>query len=293
MSASTVEYRRAETVDEALDVLAARPDATVLASGHSVLPQMNDGGRVPEFVLDIGPIASLRGVEVGDETVSIGALTTYATVEHSERLAAMAPALTESVRRTADTQIRNRSTVGGNLATPYPASDLSVGVLAAGGTLVVRGPDGERRLDAASFFTGKHATALAPDELLVAIEVPRVDRTVGGTYVKRTEPCSRYTLVGVAARLTVEDGEVASAAVAALGAADHAVSLDAVTAALERTQADSETFEAAAARAADSVDESARLDSDGASATHRKRLLEAATREALEGAAASSSTGRK
>jgi aerobic carbon-monoxide dehydrogenase medium subunit len=109
--------------------------------------------------------------DLGDH-LAIGALTRHHDVATSPVVAGRAPLLREAAAAIADPQVRHRGTIGGSLAHADPAADLAVAVLALDATIVARGPAGERLIPADRFFTGRHRTALAPDELLVEVRVP-------------------------------------------------------------------------------------------------------------------------
>jgi carbon-monoxide dehydrogenase medium subunit len=279
------DYLRAESVEHALDLLDEHPDAEVLAGGHSLLPTMKSGLADPDTVVDIGDIESMQGIEHDGETTSIGALTTYAEIDDTEQLWDGATALAEAASEIGDTQVRNRGTIGGNLAHSDPASDLPGAAIASDLTLVAEGRDGERRIDADDFFIAMYMTDLAEDELLTRVEVPRVNGSAGGAYVKKPSPSSGYALVGVAARLHLDDGTVTDARVGANGVMDHGVRLDPVEDALEGERLNEDTITAAAEHAAADLDESMMMDDIQASAEYRAHLLEVYTERALERAA--------
>lgn len=279
------EYHEAESTAEAIDFLAEHESAEteLLAGGHSLLPAMKSGLSSPEVLIDISRIEELTGVAVEDGTVTIGAMTSYNDVLGAEGADDHVPALTAAIERVGDRQVRNRGTVGGNLAHADPASDLPGAVLASEATLVVQGPDGEREVPAEEFFLGMYATDVGPDELLTRIEIPSAEGAVG-TYAKKASPSSGYAMVGVSALVTVEDGTVSSARVGANGVIDHAVRLEGVENALVDEPLEEETIEAAAARAGESLDTALMMDDLRASGEFRAQLLEVYTRRALEGA---------
>jgi carbon-monoxide dehydrogenase medium subunit len=279
------DYERPETVDAALDTLAANPDAEILAGGHSLLPTMKSGLASPDLLVDISRIDAMQGIDVADGTVSIGALTSYATVADHDAVRESVEVLAEAAHAVGDVQVRNRGTIGGNLAHADPASDLPAAALAADATMVVRGPDGERRVDADDFFFGMYATDVGEDELLTRVEFPaRPD--AAGAYAKKPSPSSGYAMVGVAVSLTVDDGRVADAGVAANGVMDHGVRLDPVEDALVGATPDDETVAAAAANATDDLDEMMMMDDLQASAEFRAQLLERYAERAIGDAAA-------
>ncbi|MFB6107740.1 MAG: xanthine dehydrogenase family protein subunit M [Haloplanus sp.] len=278
------EYERAESVDHALELLEANPEAEILAGGHSLLPTMKSGLANPDVLVDIGEIDAMQGIESEGDTVSVGALTTYATIADSETVQENVSVLAEAAHEVGDVQVRNRGTIGGNVAHADPASDLPAAVLAADATMVVQGPDGERRVDADDFFFGMYSTDVAEGELLTRVEFPAKPNAIG-TYAKKPSPSSGYAMVGVAVSLTVDSALVEDVGVAANGIMDHGVRLDPVEAALEGETLDDETVEAAAASAADDLDEMMMMDDLQASAEFRAQLLEAYAERALKEAA--------
>jgi carbon-monoxide dehydrogenase medium subunit len=285
MHPGTFEYRSAKSVDDALDLLADHPDAEMLAGGQSLLPAITNGEADPDVVVDIGEIDAIRGVEVRNDVVEIGAATTYAELQDADRLRNDAVALAEAVSVIGDEQVRNRGTIGGNLAHPVRVSDLSAAVIASDATIVTKGPHSERRIAAADFFAPNPATDLAADELLTSVEVPVSTVNTGGAYVKQQSVTMRYSLLGVAARLTVEGGQVSTVSVAANGVTERGVGLEPVEDALRGKRLEADTIETAASRALDGIDTEAMIDDDQASAAYRADLLPTYTEQALECAA--------
>ncbi|MDS0294610.1 FAD binding domain-containing protein [Halogeometricum luteum] len=283
-------YRRAGSVAEAVDLLAefSDRDVRVLAGGHGLLPDLKAGREAPDVLVDIGGIDDLRYVEAGDGAVAVGALTTYADAVESEALWSRATAFAEAVSRVGDVQIRNRGTVGGNLAQADPSADPPAAALASEATLVARGPDGVREVDAAKFFAGGGGTALRDGEILTEVRLPTADgaekreAAVGGAYVKKTHPASGYALVGVAAVVTVEDGRVTDARVAVDGVTDPPRRLAPVESALEGESADADSVDSAADRAAEGVDPEAAVSDAYASGAYRVEVLSVHVRRALE-----------
>jgi carbon-monoxide dehydrogenase medium subunit len=278
------DYERPETVDEAIDLLVENPEAEILAGGHSLLPTMKSGLASPDLLVDISRIDAMQGIDHEDGTVSIGSLTNYATVDESDAVRENVEVFAEAAHAVGDVQVRNRGTVGGNLAHADPASDLPAAALAADATMVVQGPDGERRVDADDFFFGMYATDVNEGELLTRVEFPaRPEAT--GAYAKKPSPSSGYAMVGVAVSLTVDAGIVEDVGVAANGIMDHGVRLDPVEDALAETNPDEETVAAAAATATDDLDEMMMMDDLQASAEFRAQLLETYAERAIRDAA--------
>jgi aerobic carbon-monoxide dehydrogenase medium subunit len=193
------DYARPDSVDAAVALLGERGDeASVLAGGHSLLPVMKLRLAVPELVIDVGRLEELRYVRLDGDEVAIGAGTRHAALETSELLGAECPLLAAVARTVGDPQVRHRGTIGGSLAHGDPASDLPAAVLALGGTIVLRGPRGERRVPATEFHTGVFATAKEPDELVVEVRVPRTG-SAGWAYEKLTRRANDWAIVAVAA----------------------------------------------------------------------------------------------
>jgi len=279
------EYYEAESVDEALDLLAEHGDREVeiLAGGHSLLPTMKSGLASPDVLVDIGGIDGLNGIEHSNGAVSVGALTPYADVAADEAVHKQTTAFAEAAQAIGDIQVRNRGTVGGNVAHADPASDLPAAVVASDATIHVQGPDGSREIGADDFFEGMYATAVGEGEILTQVDVPTYDDGDVGAYVKKPSPSSGYAMVGVAAVLQTDGREIDSARVAANGAMDHAMRLTGVEDAL----AGSSVADApeAASHATEGIDDWQFMDDLQASAEYRAQLLEVYTRRALEAAA--------
>jgi carbon-monoxide dehydrogenase medium subunit len=198
MIPAAFDYQRVTSVDEALGLLAEHGDeAKLLAGGHSLLPLMKLRLAVPSVLVDIGRLSDLSYVRDAGDHVVIGALTRHRDLETSELLAAQVPILAHVAARVGDPQVRHRGTIGGSVAHGDPASDLPAVVLALGGTLVARGPGGERTIPAQSFFEGFLQTALRSDEVLTEIRVPKA--TGGWSYQKFNRRAQDWAIVGVAA----------------------------------------------------------------------------------------------
>jgi len=291
------DYRRAESVAHALELLEehAGEEAELLAGGHSLLPTMKSGLASPDVLIDVSEIPGLGEVEVEGDATSIGAMTTYADVVADDAVQENCPAFAEAVGEVGDVQVRNRGTVGGNLAHADPASDLPGAVLAADATIRVEGADGERTIPADEFFLAMYTTAVGEDELLTAVEIPDAGEADAGAYVKKASPASGYAMVGVAVRLHTDGETIEEARVGANGAFTEGRRLEPVEEALagrdlggdgpEQGQGREQGLAAdAAARATEGVEEWELMDDLQASAEFRARLLEAYTERAIESA---------
>ncbi len=210
-------YHRVSSVAEAGALLREHPGAKLLAGGHSLIPVLKLRLAEPPALIDIGRLAELKGISVEGEAVRIGALTTHAELAASADLEEHAPALAEAAGMIGDPAVRNRGTIGGNVAHADPASDLPTVLLALDASFEIVGADGERTVAAADFFQGMMATALGDDDLLTAVVLPARPPGQGQAYAKFAHPASRYAVIGVAATLEVNDGVCSAAAVAAGG----------------------------------------------------------------------------
>jgi len=239
-------------------------------------------------LVDLGDVDELHGVRADGDTLSIGAMTRYSDLVDSEAAQEHAPAMTAAVAEVGDAQVRNRGTVGGNLAHADPASDLPGAALASDATLVAQGPDGEREIPVEEFFYGMYATDLAEDEILKRVDVPAADGAVGA-YAKKPSPSSGYAIIGVSVLLDVDDGTVENARVGANGAVGQGVLLPTVADAIEGESIDDDSAADAASRATEDVDETMLMDDLQASGEFRAQLLELYTERALLDAAAEAS----
>ncbi len=216
MYAPQFDYRRAGSVAEASALLESHPGAKLLAGGHSLIPMLKLRLAAPPLVIDIGRIDALRTIAATADGVRVGALATHAEIAGSAVVVERCPMLSEAASHVGDPAVRNRGTIGGNIAHADPASDLPTVLLALGARIVVEGREGVRTLDASSFFTGLMSTALGEHEIVTAVELPARAAGQGMAYAKFTHPASRYAVIGVAASVTASGG-VCSAASVALG----------------------------------------------------------------------------
>ena len=205
MKASAFAYARATSVENALELLATHGDrAKVLSGGQSLMPAMNLRLISPELIVDIGELAGLRGIAVTKGIVTIGALTRHVDLLKSAEIAVHAPLLADAISHVAHPAIRNRGTIGGSLAHADPASELPACMVALDATIIVRGPAGERRIAANEFFIGIYETALSPQELLVAVELPAAPKQSAHFFHEFARRHGDYAIVGLAAQAVVE-----------------------------------------------------------------------------------------
>ena len=250
MKPAPFKYVAAQSLDHALTLKSEYGDeAHVLAGGQSLVPTMNFRLAQPAVLIDINPLTALAGVaRVNGHTMRIGALTRYRALERDADVAAALPLVREALPHIAHPQIRNRGTLGGNLAHADPASELPAIALALGGRLRAQSKAGERWIEARDFFLGPLTTALAVDEVLVEIELPTQPARSGSCFMEVARRRGDFALAGVAVVVAVDGNKRCSGArIALCGAGDTPVDASAAAGTLVgRMGNDAEIAEVAA-----------------------------------------------
>jgi len=206
------EYHAPSSLDEAVALLERLgDDAKVLAGGHSLVPAMRFRLALPEHLVDLNRIDGLAYVREEDGHLAIGAMTRESEIEQSSLLAERYPLLTDAGRVIADPLVRNRGTVGGNLAHADPANDHPAVMLAYGATLVAQGPGGRREIPVDDFFVGLFESALQPSEILTEVRIPAPAAGSGGAYEKFERKVGDYAISAAAVQLTM-NGDTCTAA---------------------------------------------------------------------------------
>jgi carbon-monoxide dehydrogenase medium subunit len=269
MIPAAFDYEVASSVEEAVRLLGQSDDAKLLAGGHSLLPLMKLRFARPSLLVDIGRIAELSYIREDGDRILIGAGTRHHDVATSGLIADQIGVLSRAAAEVGDPQVRHRGTIGGSAAHGDPASDMPTVLLALDAELVARGPDGERTIAAADFFTGFLETALSPQEVLAEIRVSKLG-SAASTYVKFNRRAQDWATVAVAA-------------VARNGGANVALTNMAPTpvraTAVEQALAGGADAAAAAEKAADGTSPPS---DTNASSEFRRHLAQVLTRRALE-----------
>jgi len=278
---TTFAYERANSVEEAIRLLeASNGEAKLLAGGHSLIPMLKLRLTSMGKLIDIGHIPTLRGVrKVGDRLV-VGALTTHAQVASDALVREHLPALAEAASQIGDLQVRNRGTIGGNLAHADMASDLPAIAIAFDAAFEVMTRDGIETLQVEDWFLGPMMTALPENSVLTSVSFQLPPEGSRSVYEKYAHPASGYAVVGVAASATVDaSGVVTDVRVALTGAADLPYRARSVEDALRGCAATTETVQAAALLAAD---EGVMAGDLFASEEYRRHLCTVYTKRALQ-----------
>ena len=253
MIPATFSYHRPKSIAEATSLLAQHGDeARVLAGGQSLIPMMKLRLAAPEHLIDLGGIAELKGVQRNGNTLVIGATTTQHELQQSKIALDAAPILRETSLLIADPQVRYVGTLGGNIANGDPGNDMPAVMICLDATYRVVGHSGVQTIKARDFYEGTYATALKPDQIVTAVEIPVPPTGHGWAYEKLKRKVGDYATAAAGVILTVRGGKVASCAIALSNLADRALLAADAAAAVVGSAVDKDAL-AAAARAARAI----------------------------------------
>jgi len=210
-------YAKARSLDEAIDLLATRSEARLLAGGQSLLATLNMRLSAPRLLIDINGIAGLDTIAKTDGKLEIGALVRHAQAERSPDIAEHAPLIARALPHIAHPAIRNRGTIGGSIAFADPAAELPACLLALGGEIDVTGPKGKRTVKAEDFFKGLFETVLEPQDVLTAIRVPAATAQSRVGFAEFTMRRGDYAMAGLAASARADGKGLADARLAYFG----------------------------------------------------------------------------
>ena len=234
MKAPDFAYARPVSLDAALALLAAHgEDAVPLAGGQSLVTALNMRLSAPALLVDLNAIPELAGVREVDGAVRIGAMTRHRDVGAAGIVRERLPLLAAALPHIAHPAIRNRGTIGGSVALADPATEWPACCLAAGATIVVRGPGAERRIAAEDFFLGLYTTALEPGEIVTAVEFPLPGPDAVWGFEELSRRHGDYALAGLAATARRGEAGPTGMRLAFFGVADRPVLARAAAAALE------------------------------------------------------------
>ncbi|MBX3609220.1 MAG: xanthine dehydrogenase family protein subunit M [Hydrogenophaga sp.] len=220
MKAAAFDYIKATSVDQVIALLGEHgDDARVLAGGQTLMATLNMRLSEPTVVIDITGLSSMRGIEVREQSLRIGALTTHTQIEDSELVRRHAPLLSDAAPHIAHRAIRNSGTWGGSIAYADPAAEWPACLLALGGTVVVRGPQGERHIPGDDFYTGLYSTALRPDEIVTACDLPLASPHQWHGMAQLARRHGDYAIVGLAASAQRQGNALSNVRLAFMGVA--------------------------------------------------------------------------
>jgi carbon-monoxide dehydrogenase medium subunit len=271
MIPSSFSYQKANSVEEAIKALSS-PDAKLLAGGHSLIPTMKLRLNSPAALVDIGSIATLRGIKEAGTEIIIGAATTHQEIASNKTIQSKLPLFAAGAASIGDVQVRNKGTIGGSLAHADPAADWAAVVLAADATIAVQGSKGARKIKATEFFQGMFSTSLQAGEIITAIHVPVVAGSKSA-YLKFAQPASRFAIVGCA---VMKSGDKVN--IAFTGVSSHAFRDAGAEKVLAGKKLDAASIEAASKAAAEGM---SILSDHYASEKYRKHLAKVYLKRAL------------
>lgn len=280
MHPANFDYHRASSIDEAESLWKENSDASFLAGGHSLIPAMKLRLSDPGTLVDISGIDDLKGISRDGDTIRIGALTTHREVGSSDVVKDGCSALSEAAGMIGDPQVRNRGTIGGNVAHADPASDYPGILMALGATIVTS----SRSIVVDDFFTGLFETALNDGEVITEIQVPAIGTSSGAAYTKFFNPSSRYAVVGVGALVSKSNGSCSSCRIGVTGAADHAFRASVAEETLQGSDLGDDAVAASAAKVSDGQEMLSDLSASANYRTHlcgvmaKRAIVEAASR---------------
>lgn len=274
MIPAAFEYARPSSVSEAVSALSdAGEDAKVLAGGQSLIPVLRLRLAYPTTVVDVGRIEQLHGVRDEGDAIVIGAMTTHHEVMHDALVHQHAPIIAQATATVADPQVRHRGTFGGALAHADPAGDLGAVALALGCEFLASGPSGDRRIAAADFFQDYLTTALAADEVLTAVRVPKLGHGWSSHYEKFNRVAQAWSIVAVAALVKRSNGSIAEARIGLTNMGSTPLRASAVESALAGADASAEAIGSAAEHAADGTNAPSDLSGRSDYREHLARVL--------------------
>jgi CO/xanthine dehydrogenase FAD-binding subunit len=249
MKPAPFRYVAARTIEQALALKAEYGDeARFLAGGQSLVPTLNFRLTQPAVLIDINPLTELAGVKSGAAGhLRIGALTRYRQLERDAEIERTLPLIHEALPHIAHPQIRNRGTIGGNLAHADPASEMPAIVVTLAGRLRAQSATGERWIAASDFFVGALSTALAADEMLTEIELPAAPPRSGSCFMEVSRRRGDFAIIGVACAVRVdEQGRCAEARIGLCNAGEGPVFAAEASASLAGREIDAADIEEAA-----------------------------------------------
>lgn len=257
MKPGNFSYVRAETLNEAISALQKHGDAAkLLAGGQSLIPMMNFRMAAPDVLVDIGRISDLDFIRMDGDTLVIGAGTRHAAILSSDLVRQACPLLVEAYEDVAHPTIRNRGTIGGNVCHHDPASEVPLVLTLVDASLELVGPDGSRTVSADGFFLDTMETAIADNEVLTEIRIPRQGAGDHYAFVEVSPRKGNYAIVGAGCRFGLSGGNFSNVRLGFIGAGTHIKRIAEAEAALEGRAATDEVIAAAADVAAEKAEPS-------------------------------------
>ena len=253
MIPAAFEYYRPKDMAGVLSILEEHgDDARVMAGGHSLIPMMKLRMAEVPHLIDLQDVGGMSDIEIGSDSIRIGAMVTQHDIIDNDALAAAAPILQEAALQIADPQVRYMGTVGGNVANGDPGNDMPGLMQCLDATFTVVGAEGERAIPAREFYEAAYMTAREDEEVLTAVTFPTPKG--GYAYEKQKRKIGDYATAAAAVQIVKENGVCASASVAMTNLSDTPVYSEAAGAALAGTSVDDAAIKAALAAMLGDID---------------------------------------
>lgn len=282
MKPAPFDYHAPRTLDEATALLSTLDNAKVLAGGQSLVPMMNFRYVIVDHLVDLSKVAGLAGISVTDGRMRIGAMTRQRDIEFSPHVAQHCPLLLEAIRNVGHRQTRNRGTIGGSLSHADPAAEMPTVCAAHDAVIEIASKSGIRKVPYSEFGMGFMTTAVAPDEVVTAIEIPLWPKGHGFGFQEFARRHGDFAVAGAAVLLDLGgDGIVRRASVTLCGVGNTPVRLPESEAALTGKPIDDASI-GAAVKAVQSIEPTSDIHATREYRTHLAQVLLA---RALRGAA--------
>jgi carbon-monoxide dehydrogenase medium subunit len=255
MIPAAFEYHRPKDMDGVLSVLAEHgDDARVMAGGHSLIPMMKLRMADVPHLIDLQDVDGLSGIDIGTDSIRVGAMVTQAEIIDHAGLAQAAPILREASLQIADPQVRYMGTVGGNVANGDPGNDMPGLMQCLDASFTLIGSGGERTVPARDFYEAAYMTAREDDEVLTSVIIPLPKG--GHAYEKQKRKIGDYATAAAAVQIVKDGGTCVAASIAMTNLSDTPVFSEAAGAALVGTSVDDAALKAAMAAMLGDIDPS-------------------------------------
>ncbi len=268
MIPSGFEYHSPSSLQEAVKLLAEHEDAKIIAGGHSLLPMMKLRFAEPAHLVDINGLSELKGIREDGALIRIGAMTTENELIASKVIRERCPLLSDAARLIADPQVRNRGTIGGDIAHGDPGNDHPALMLAVDASFVLTGADGRRTVTANGFFLGTYWTQLEEGELLTEIELPAFVAGTGYGFNKLKRKTGDYATAAAAVVLQLDGDTCTEIRIALTNVAPMAVRAEQAEALLRGQTISEALIEQAAAKVMEACEPAEDLRGDAEYKTH-------------------------
>lgn len=220
------EYHAPKSVQEAIALLTQHEDAKIIAGGHSLLPMMKFRLAEPPHLIDIKNITELKGISRDGNKIIIGSMTNENELIASELLQAHCPLLPFAAKLIADPQIRNKGTIGGDIAHGDPGNDHPALMMALDADFIIEGPEGERVEPANGFYMGTYWTQLEEHDLLKTIHIPIPSSNSYFGYNKLKRKTGDFATAGATVLLDIDGSQITKARIALTNVAPTAIRVE-------------------------------------------------------------------